>query len=62
VEDGMARHGHRAQRDLFIATQLPSRFPPEVRQALLVLLEALLRRVTSNETAGREAGDEQDHA
>jgi hypothetical protein len=62
VEDGMARHGHRAQRDLFTAAQLPSRFPPEVRQALLALLEALLREVTSNEMAGREAGDEQDHA
>jgi hypothetical protein len=58
----MARHGHRTQRDLFTATELPSRFPPEVRQALLVLLETLLREVTSNEVAGQEAGDEQDHA
>jgi hypothetical protein len=58
----MARHEDRTQRDLFTATRLPSRFPPEVRQALLVLLEALLRAVTTNETAGREAGDEQDHA
>jgi hypothetical protein len=58
----MARHEHRTQRDLFTGTQLPSRFPPEVRQALLVLLEALLREVTSNDVAGREAGDEQDHA
>jgi hypothetical protein len=58
----MARYEHRAQRDLFTATQLPSRFPPEVRQALLVLLEALLREVTSNQAAGREAGDEQDRA
>jgi hypothetical protein len=57
----MARHGHRTQRDLFTATELPSRLP-EVRQALLVLLETLLREVTSNEVAGQEAGDEQDHA
>jgi hypothetical protein len=58
----MARHGHRTQRDLFTATELPSRLPPEVRQTLLVLLETLLREVTSNEVAGQEAGDEQDHA
>ena len=58
----MARHDQRAQRNLFTATQLPSRFPPEVRQALLVLLEALLREVTSNEAANREAGSEQDRA
>ena len=58
----MARHGHRTQRDLFTATQLLRQVPPEVRQALLVLLEALLREVTSDETAGREAGGEQDHA
>jgi hypothetical protein len=58
----MARHDHRTQRDLFTATQLPSRFPPEVGQALLVLLEALLREVTGNEMAGQEVGDEQDRA
>jgi hypothetical protein len=58
----MARHETRAQRDLFTATQLPSRFPPEVRQALLVVLETLLREVTSNETANWEAGSEQDRA
>ena len=58
----MARHEDGTQRDLFTATRRPSRFPPEVRQALLVLLEALLREVTSDETAGREAGGEQDHA
>ena len=58
----MARHGHRTQRDLFTATERPSRLPPEVRQALLVLLETLLREVTSNQVAGQEAGDEQDHA
>ena len=58
----MARHEHRAQRDLFTAAGSPSRFPPEAREALLVLLEALLREVTSNGMAGREAGDEQDHA
>ena len=58
----MARHEHRAQRDLFRATKLPSRFPPEVRRALLVLLEALLREVTRDETADRGAGHEQDHA
>jgi hypothetical protein len=58
----MARHEHRAQRDLFTVAQLPGRFPPEVRQALLVLLEALLREATSNEAADGEAGDEQDRA
>ena len=58
----MARHEHRAQRDLFTATQRPSRFPPEVRQVLLVLLQALLQEVRRDETAGREAGGEQDHA
>jgi hypothetical protein len=58
----MARHDQRAQRDLFTATGRPSRFPPEVRRALLALLEALLREVTSDEAAGRGAGDEQDHA
>ena len=62
MEGGMARHEHRAQRDLFRATKLPSRFPPEVRRALLVLLEALLREVTRDETADRGAGHEQDHA
>jgi hypothetical protein len=54
----MARHEHRAQRDLFTATRLPSRFPQEVRQALLTLLEALLREATSNEAADRVVGDE----
>jgi hypothetical protein len=58
----MARHDHRTQRDLFTATQLPRRFPSEVRQALLVLLEALLREVVGHEATGREAGGEQDHA
>ena len=58
----MARHEHRTQRDLFTAAQLPSRFPPEVRRALLVLLEALLREVTSDATGDREAGNEQDRA
>ena len=58
----MARHEDRTQRDLFTATRLPSRFPPEVRQVLLVLLQALLQEVRRDEAAGREAGDEQDHA
>ena len=58
----MARHDQRAQRDLFTAIGRPSRFPPEVRRALLALLEALLREVRSDGTAGRGAGDEQDHA
>jgi len=59
----MARHDQRAQRDLFTATGRPSRFPPEVRRALLALLEALLREVAAAEqTMDREVRDEQDHA
>ena len=59
----MARHQQRAQRDLFTAARLPSRFPPEVRRALLALLEALLREVAAAEqTMDREVRDEQDHA
>jgi hypothetical protein len=54
----MARHEHRTQRDLFTAAQLPSRFPPEMKQALLVLLETLLREVASNEAADGEPGNE----
>jgi hypothetical protein len=54
----MARHEQRAQRDLFTAARLPSRLPPEVRQALLALLEAMLREVARGSTADREVGDE----
>ena len=38
------------------------RLTPEVRRALLVLLEALLREAAAEGPAGREGGDEQDHA
>ena len=59
----MARHGLRAQRDLFAAVQTAQRLTSETRQALLVLLEALLREVTAEgTTTAREGGDEQDHA
>ena len=58
----MARHEQRAQRDLFTAVRPPGRLPPEVRQALLALLEAMLREVARGNTADREVGDEQDHA
>jgi hypothetical protein len=58
----MARHGPRAQRDLFAAVQTAQRLPPETRQALLVQLERLLREVmAAGATATREGGDEQDH-
>ena len=59
----MARHGLRAQRDLFAAVQAAQRLTPETRRALLALLEALLREVAADGTAtAREGGDEQDHA
>jgi hypothetical protein len=59
----MARHGLRAQRDLFAVVQTAQRLTPETRRALLVLLEALLREVAAGgATTAREGGDEQDHA
>ena len=59
----MARHGPRAQRDLFAVVQTAQRLTPETRHVLLVLLEALLREVEADgPTAAREGGDEQDHA
>jgi hypothetical protein len=59
----MARHGLRAQRDLFAAMQTAQRLTPETRQALLALLEALLREVAAEgATTAREGGDEQGHA
>lgn len=58
----MARHGLRAQRDLFAVVQATSHLTPETRQALLVLLEKLLREVGAVGSVDRESGDEQDHA
>jgi len=58
----MARHGLRAQWDLFAVMQATSRLAPETRQALLVLLEKLLREVVAVGSVDRESGDEQDHA
>lgn len=58
----MARHGLRAQRDLFAAVQSAERLTPETRQALLALLEALLREVVADQPTVREGGDEQDRA
>jgi hypothetical protein len=58
----MAHHGLRAQRDLFAVVQATSRLTPETRQALLVLLEKLLREVVAVGSVDRESGDEQDHA
>jgi hypothetical protein len=58
----MARHGRGAQRELFAAAPAAGRLTPEVRRALLVLLEALLREAAAEGPAGREGGDEQDHA
>ena len=57
----MARHGVRAQRDLFALARATSSLPAAVRQDLLGLLEALLLEVTTSEAAAQEAGDEQDH-
>ena len=58
----MARHGVFAQRDLFTSAMPAKSLPPEVRQVLLTLLEALLREVTAIGTAVREGSDEHDHA
>jgi hypothetical protein len=58
----MARHGLRAQRDLFAVVQATNCLPPETRQALLVLLETLLREAAAGGSMEREGGDEQDHA
>jgi hypothetical protein len=59
----MARHEQRTQRDLFTTAGPPRRLPPEVRQALLALLEAMLRDVALGDgTADREVADEPDHA
>jgi hypothetical protein len=58
----MARHGPRAQRDLFTAVQTAQRLPPETHQALVVLLERLLREVmAAGAPATQEGGDEQGH-
>ena len=58
----MARHGTRAQRNLFAATPPPCRLPAEVRRALMALLEALLREAAAAEqTMVREVRDEQGH-
>jgi hypothetical protein len=57
----MARHGARAQRDLFAATAPPGRLPPEARRALVALLETLPREAAAGETTDREGRDEQDH-
>ena len=58
----MARHGRGAQRELFAAAPAAGRLTPEVRPALLVLLEKLLREVGTVGSVDRESGDEQDHA
>jgi hypothetical protein len=58
----MARHGLSAQRELFAAVQTAGRLAPEVRQALVILLETLLREVTARTPTQRGDGDEQDHA
>jgi hypothetical protein len=59
----MARHGVFAQRDLFTSAMPAKSLPPEVRQALLTLLETLLREVTATGTVVREGrSDEHDHA
>ena len=59
----MARHGLRAQRDLFAAVQAARRLAPETHRALLALLEALLREVAADGAmTAREGVDEQDHA
>jgi hypothetical protein len=58
----MTRHGLRDQRDLFAVMQAAQSLTPETRQALLVLLEVLLREAVTDEPTGREGGNEQDHA
>jgi hypothetical protein len=58
----MASQRLRAQRDLFAEVQATSRLTPETRQALLMLLEKLLREVVAVGSVDRESGDEQDHA
>ena len=59
----MARHGLRAQRDLFAAVQAAQRLTPEARRALLALLDALLREVAADgATTARGGGGEQDRA
>ena len=59
----MARHGLRAQRDLFAVVQTAQRLTPETHRALLALPEALLREVAADgATTAREGGGEQDHA
>jgi hypothetical protein len=61
MEGGMAGHGLRAQRELFTAVTPSHRLPPEVRCALLTLLETLLREA-AGEATDQEGSDEQDHA
>lgn len=58
----MERHGLHAQRDLFAMVQATSCLTLDTRQALLVLLEKLLREVVAVGPVDRENGDEQDHA
>ena len=58
----MARHGRSAQRELFAAAPTAGRLTPELRQALLVLLEALLREVATGTSADRVGGNEQDQS
>ena len=58
----MARHGRSAQRELFAAAPTVGRLTPELRQALLVLLETLLREVATGTSADRVGGNEQDQS
>ena len=58
----MARHGWGAQRELFAAAPAAGRLTPELRQALLALLETLLREVATGTSADRVGGNEQDQS
>ena len=58
----MGRQGVSAQRELFVPAMPVHSLPPEVRRRLLALLVGLLLEVTTTETVGSEAGDDQDHA